>query len=182
MVPCNFIDRVISIPSSLLHWLTLIRICPSLYSVPLTVDGTLERGLGPYDEKAHTAMFIYLLKYWSNIEMPTLAGALGQPYQQRCRQHWLRDRIPFPKGPDKNGILQKGAASSISPPPFICTDWKKYTAPCSEIKMLTAIILKLLLSHRRNPALVEPWRQVWQCSQASCIKALTATLRLNELG
>ena len=67
MVPCNFIDRVISIPSSLLHWLTLIRICPSLYSVPLTVDGTLERGLGPYDEKAHTAMFIYLLKYWSNI-------------------------------------------------------------------------------------------------------------------
>ena len=62
--------------------------------------------------------------------MPTLAGALGQPYQQRCRQHCLRDRIPFPKGPDKNGILQKGAASSISPPPFICTDWKKYTAPC----------------------------------------------------
>lgn len=92
--------------------------------------------------------------------MPTLAGALGQPYQQRCRQHCLRDRIPFPKGPDKNGILQKGAASSISPPPFICTDWKKYTAPCSKIKMLTAITFKLLLSHRRNLALVEPWRQV----------------------
>jgi len=62
-VPYNSIDRIITILSSPLHRLILIRIYPALYGLPLTVAGTLERKIGSYDEKAHTAMFIYLLKY-----------------------------------------------------------------------------------------------------------------------
>ena len=104
-------------------------------------------------------MFIYLLKYCSNI---------GCHYWPVLWVNFIsKDAASIIRGtgyPPLRALikrhLEKGADSSKSPPPLICTDRKKYTAPCSEIKMLTAITFKLLLSHRRNPALVEPWRQV----------------------
>ena len=45
--------------------------------------------------------------------MPTLAGALGQPYQQRCRQHCMRHRIPFSKGPEKTASCKKALTAAF---------------------------------------------------------------------
>ena len=69
------------------------------------------------------------------------------------------------------GILNKGAASRFTLPPLFRTDWIRYTAPCFVNKDAASII----------------WGSRYLALQglvktASCIKALTAMLRLNGLG
>ena len=107
-------------------------------------------------------MFIYLLKYCSNI---------GCHYWPVLWVNFIsKDAASIIRGtgyPPLRALikrhLEKGADSSKSPPPLICTDWKKYTAPCSPIKMRTAMLKDLTVNQNCLNATHLVQRHIQQC-------------------
>ena len=131
---------------------------------------------------------LFLQAYWSNADLPSGPvhifehGALGQIHQKdacsKCTysSRTPRKELPFraedlPNGDVWKGILNKGAASSFTPPPLFVPTGNGTQRLASLTKMPPALfgIQDTLLCR----ALLKT---------ASCIKARTAMLWLNGLG